>query len=260
MQILMWIHLAERSLSIDELLHALATEPGNRDLDRDNFPGKNVFLNCCLGLAIVDDETSTVRLVHYSLEEYLKTQDQLFPRGHEKIAKVCLTYLMFESVTSGPISKKMEDKIKPEIQGTLRPSQLALLNYASCEWGHHARKGHPLEKETAALALKYLSEDLREHYGSIGYLCQNISEKMYIGDLQGFVSFFSRLHIAAFFGIHQVLPGILCLGLCPDSVDIIGRTPLRLFNVARDPAALLRAGDGVRFVAITREEFERWGK
>lgn len=46
----------------------------------------------------------------------------------------------------------------------------------------------------------------------------------------------------------------------PGGWNIIGRTPLRLFDVTREPAALLRSGDQVRFVAITREEFERWEK
>ncbi|MEO5719104.1 MAG: 5-oxoprolinase subunit PxpB [Chthoniobacterales bacterium] len=44
----------------------------------------------------------------------------------------------------------------------------------------------------------------------------------------------------------------------PGGWNIIGRTPLRLFDVAREPAALLCAGDKVRFVAISREEFEAW--
>lgn len=46
----------------------------------------------------------------------------------------------------------------------------------------------------------------------------------------------------------------------PGGWNIIGRTPLLLFDVARDPAALLRAGDRVRFVSISREEFEAWEK
>ncbi|HEX4667018.1 MAG TPA: 5-oxoprolinase subunit PxpB [Chthoniobacterales bacterium] len=46
----------------------------------------------------------------------------------------------------------------------------------------------------------------------------------------------------------------------PGGWNIIGRTPLRLFDLARDPAALLAAGDRVRFVAITREEFAQWAK
>ncbi len=46
----------------------------------------------------------------------------------------------------------------------------------------------------------------------------------------------------------------------PGGWNIIGRTPLRLFDAAREPAALLQAGDHVRFVAITRAEFALWGK
>jgi inhibitor of KinA len=43
----------------------------------------------------------------------------------------------------------------------------------------------------------------------------------------------------------------------PGGWNIIGRTPLRLFDPQKDPPALLRAGDRVRFRSITREEFER---
>ena len=43
----------------------------------------------------------------------------------------------------------------------------------------------------------------------------------------------------------------------PGGWQIIGRTPLALFDVEREPPALLQPGDGVRFVAISRAEFER---
>ncbi|HYR22847.1 MAG TPA: 5-oxoprolinase subunit PxpB [Chthoniobacterales bacterium] len=43
----------------------------------------------------------------------------------------------------------------------------------------------------------------------------------------------------------------------PGGWNVIGRTPLRLFDPQKDPPALLRAGDRVRFRSITREEFER---
>ncbi len=60
-------------------------------------------------------------------------------------------------------------------------------------------------------------------------------------------------------GIGGAQTGIYPLS-SPGGWNIIGRTPLCLFDVTRDPAALLQAGDRVRFVAITKEEFERWGK
>jgi inhibitor of KinA len=42
----------------------------------------------------------------------------------------------------------------------------------------------------------------------------------------------------------------------PGGWNLIGRTPLRLFDPQKDPPALLRSGDRVRFRAVTREEFE----
>jgi KipI family sensor histidine kinase inhibitor len=41
----------------------------------------------------------------------------------------------------------------------------------------------------------------------------------------------------------------------PGGWQLIGRTPLRLFDEARDPACLLAPGDHVRFRAIDEEEF-----
>ncbi len=43
----------------------------------------------------------------------------------------------------------------------------------------------------------------------------------------------------------------------PGGWNLIGRTPLRLFDPQKNPPALLRAGDRVRFCAISRDEFER---
>ena len=42
----------------------------------------------------------------------------------------------------------------------------------------------------------------------------------------------------------------------PGGWNLIGRTPLRLFDPEKNPPALLRAGERVRFRAITREEFD----
>ena len=41
----------------------------------------------------------------------------------------------------------------------------------------------------------------------------------------------------------------------PGGWNLIGRTPLRMFDPSRDPASLLHIGDRVRFRAISAEEF-----
>jgi inhibitor of KinA len=49
--------------------------------------------------------------------------------------------------------------------------------------------------------------------------------------------------------------GIYPIG-SPGGWNVIGRTPLRLFNPAKNPPALLAAGDRVRFRAMSRDEFD----
>ena len=46
----------------------------------------------------------------------------------------------------------------------------------------------------------------------------------------------------------------------PGGWNIIGRTPLHLFDPLKNPPGLLREGDRVRFRPISREEFERSSK
>jgi inhibitor of KinA len=46
----------------------------------------------------------------------------------------------------------------------------------------------------------------------------------------------------------------------PGGWNVIGRTPLRLFDVQRDPPTILQAGDRVRFRKISREEFDAFSQ
>jgi hypothetical protein len=46
----------------------------------------------------------------------------------------------------------------------------------------------------------------------------------------------------------------------PGGWNVIGRTPLRLFDVRREPPTILQAGDHVRFRKISREEFDAFSQ
>jgi inhibitor of KinA len=46
----------------------------------------------------------------------------------------------------------------------------------------------------------------------------------------------------------------------PGGWNLIGRTPLRLFDVQREPPALLQAGDRVHFRKISRDEFNSFSE
>ncbi|HLO11842.1 MAG TPA: 5-oxoprolinase subunit PxpB [Pseudoneobacillus sp.] len=46
----------------------------------------------------------------------------------------------------------------------------------------------------------------------------------------------------------------------PGGWQIIGRTPIRLFDITNEKPTLLKAGDQIKFYSITQKEFEQWEK
>ena len=87
MATLMWISYAERPLKADELCHALGVEIGSPNFNTDNVPSIGTLLACCHGLVVVDKEASTVRLIHFTLQEYLRAHSELFGTSHSTMAE-----------------------------------------------------------------------------------------------------------------------------------------------------------------------------
>jgi hypothetical protein len=149
MGVLQWIFLAKEPLTIEELRHALAVEPDDTDLDWDNFVDSQLLLSCCLGLVIADESTSTVRLVHKSLQDYFKIQydkGTIFTDGHNHVAHICLTYMSFDSYDKEVLTLRNEIFKK-----------YALLKYATSSWAYHSRNSKKPE-ETEDMAFYLLHE------------------------------------------------------------------------------------------------------
>lgn len=128
---LMWISHARRPMNMVELQHALATRLDDVDLDRDNIPFPRTLLDCCCGLVEVDRDNSIVRLVHHSLEEYLRDYSHgLFKDADMLITRICLRYLSFESMDQLPTQSRADFNTAI--------THLPFIDYASAEWGHHA--------------------------------------------------------------------------------------------------------------------------
>ena len=98
MATLTWICHSERPLQADELCHALAVEIGATDFDIENIPSIGTLLHCCQGLITIDKEASTVRLIHYTVQEYLRGHPGLFRKPHSILAETYLTYLNSQQV------------------------------------------------------------------------------------------------------------------------------------------------------------------
>jgi len=87
---LMWTSHEERPLKVNELCHALGAEIGSLGLDRNNVPSIGTLLSRCQGLVVVDKEASAVRLIHFTLQEYLRAHPELFGTAHSTMAETCI--------------------------------------------------------------------------------------------------------------------------------------------------------------------------
>ena len=133
MNTLIWISHTTRPLSVLELSEALAIRPGKFELDPRYRPSQKLMIECCLGLVTVDEETSQIRLVHYSVQEYLQAgRETIFLQAEDQIAESCLTYLLLEEFSDGCCAdySRLEKRLKA----------YPLLPYVSVNWGRHVQK------------------------------------------------------------------------------------------------------------------------
>ena len=194
MEVLMWVSRSQRLLKAPELCHALAVEVGTTDLNVHNIPSIRTLLSCTLGLVTIDEQESTVRLVHFTLQEYLAAHPNLFITTHSMMAEICLTYLNFRSICELPTTL-----------GAIPPTA-PFLHYASCYWGFHARK--EMTELVKHLAIGHLERDanhisadilLREE--NVEFLCR--VDRYYRKenpDLHGFTG----LHCISYMGITEI--------------------------------------------------------
>ena len=216
MEALMWILCSERPLKEDELCHALAVEVGTTDLNAHNAPSIRILLSCTLGLVTIDQQSSTVRLVHFTLQEYLGAHPDLFITAHSMMAEICLTYLNFQFICEFSIHRNNI------------PSTMPLLHYASCYWGFHARKQVTGGVKQLALRLlrrdgNHISVDILLREESVGFL--SLLDRHYRRgpNLRGFTG----LHCIAYMGITEIAIDMVDMKVWDlNGRDSKGATPL----------------------------------
>ncbi|KAG8527305.1 uncharacterized protein KY384_008049 [Bacidia gigantensis] len=155
------VRYAMRPLTVDEVCHALAIQPGERSLGE--VPDIDTALEVAVGLVRVvghstntasSDPTTTrkqtVRLVHHTLQEYID-QRQLFPTFHVDLTQKCLTYLSYDD---------LEDWLTAEVSEDGWAGRLSFLEYAALNWGIHAQA---VQTETVNHILTFLTQAPRPH-------------------------------------------------------------------------------------------------
>ena len=214
LRVLMWVLYSERPLRAPELCHALGVEMGCTDLDPENVPALRTLLSSCLGLVTVEASSSTVRLVHFTLQEHLSSDPTLFHSPHSTIAEVCLTYLNFGCARD----------LAPTLD--LAPATIPLLEYASVYWGRHARRG--MTENIKILALRLLDR-FDEHISAQLLLSHHRQDDDYVRHLYkaGRPSGFTGFYGAAFLRIAEMVSTLLEMNKWDvDAYDSMGMTAL----------------------------------
>ena len=196
LKVLMGMLYSERPLRAMELCDALGVEIGSANPDPENVPALRTLVSSCLGLVTVEASSSTVRFVHFTLQEHLSRDLGLFHCHHTTIAEVCLTYLNFGCVRD----------LSPTLD--LAPESTPLLEYASVYWGRHTRRR--MTENIKMLALGLL--DRFDEHISVQLLFLNYNRDGGGGPYfhgGGGPTGFSGLHGVAFLGIGWIVSEVL---------------------------------------------------
>jgi len=132
-RVLNWVLHAKRPLTMQELQHAIAIKPGCKNIDPESLESPKAILSSCLGMISLSKVDGRVSIIHSTARQFLESNEQqLSERPQFDIARNCLTYLVFDEISSGPC-ESVDDLQK-------RLIRTPFLDYCARAWGHHVRQ------------------------------------------------------------------------------------------------------------------------
>ena len=239
---LSWVAYTDRAMTVSEVEHATVTylmvEDGEDTdaIDHDDIISANDLSSMCAGLVTVEGEK--IFLVHYTAVTYLdNTREKWFPGAYTKLAKTCLTYLLFDVFSTGTCTGETED-----IEFEQRDREFPLLGYASLWWGRFALHGHVTE-------LKEIAWDFLNSKAHVDASVQ----ALWYTDTTDALTWNAKtgatgLHLASYFGLTQLVIDLLEAAPDIDAQDSLGNTAMMYAAVEGHHAIvarLLEAGASV---------------
>ena len=222
-KVLSWITCAKRPLTVEELQYALAVEIGEPELDEENLPEVEAMVSACAGLVTVDEESSIIRLVHYTAQEYLeRVQNTWFPDAETEITSVCVAYLSCRTFESGFCQTHID--LEERLQSN------PFYSYAARYWGQHAQKASGTSQVIANFAM---CRNLVEAASQILGLTMTFRRSLAVLGHESYIAYgrpvlrqTTGLHLTAYFGLDTVVRILLDKGCDPEAEDTYRRTPL----------------------------------
>ena len=200
-QVISWIFYAKRPLKVSELREMLAVEPEDTKFDPFGLHERDLILEVCCGLVSIDELDETIRLVHYSFQEYLTTcWYGHWSKAEETVAATCLASVTLEGCS---IYERW----------SLIPVHHRFFWYACQYWSEHV-KG-PLEQILEDQILGVVETKMHLEY------TYKIHERAY-----EVASGTTPLHIVASLGLKHLISVLVKCKIDLEARDSNGYTPL----------------------------------
>lgn len=226
---LSWITYSYRLLTATELCYALAIEVGEAAFDEENLDDIDSILLVCCGLVIVDPGTETVRLAHYTTQDYFKTTgSRHFPSAQEYIAVICLTHLLFDELGEGwiPCDTATIKGVNPQdLAVGARLKKHPFLRYAAQFWARHAEGcSTSFDDREGKILIEFITADNKV----------SSAAQISMDSISDFILYCKTASSTPIFGIHlaacanlEMMSFLIEAALfSADLKDGIGRTPL----------------------------------
>lgn len=232
-KVISWIVCATRPLRPSELRYGLAVEEGDPDLDEEGLLDIGSLTSYCAGLVVFDKQSNRMSLIHPTASEYfVERQKDLFPMGHDFIAVACTTYLLMSPLRCACLDPDDFNN---------RYRQHKLLGYAAVNWGYHVRIS---ASKTSLELANCLLQNQNARSAAVQALVLNTSgapgtypewpvlstaemEQSYVLYSNMFANStkpVSALHLAAYFGLPQLVEALAEGQAGLDQVDGMGAT------------------------------------
>ena len=219
-----WLVGAQRPLDITELRHAIAIEPGSKDMDEDFLPDAETLDSVCAGLVTMRYLAANhwsarykkaLGLIHYTTQQFL-ARNLHSEEVHFVLAEACLTYLSYDTFESGPQSGFSKYRS--------RLVDYPLYNYAATYWGVHAQKVPSwIESRFRSLILAFLRNERK--INAAGQVLPQFEMHCPFSYKRHDI-FMSAMHTIAYFGLKQALELVHETPENFDQLNIDSKTPM----------------------------------
>lgn len=110
LRVLSWGLKAREIFSIDDLQVAVSVQHERYELDKHgrDLPSREMLLDVCSSLVMIDEKSKIVRFAHYTVREFLEEDTVLLGIADSNIVMACTTYLSFDIFAQGACATQTE--------------------------------------------------------------------------------------------------------------------------------------------------------